>query len=231
MKWAGLAAAAVIVFAAGSASAAQFLVDVTGSYSVSPGLVDSGQPGRFDYSFIADTGLVMAGADETFYFGAFTFATLTLSNPLIVPGQSNYISTIILPTSIQSYLDIGKDAPAAPVQFNKGAFEVDTDGNGAFGSLTERMNTILSFQPPPGVLPPGLASVTYQIQPGDGARGALQVGGAASGPQQNIELELLFTPTTLTISAIPEPATWLMMMAGFAGLGAGLRARRRLAVS
>jgi len=32
---------------------------------------------------------------------------------------------------------------------------------------------------------------------------------------------------TLSISAVPEPATWAMMLAGFGGLGAAMRAARR----
>jgi len=34
-------------------------------------------------------------------------------------------------------------------------------------------------------------------------------------------------PGSLAASAAPEPATWTMLMAGFAGLGAALRTRRR----
>jgi len=34
---------------------------------------------------------------------------------------------------------------------------------------------------------------------------------------------------SVSISAVPEPATWAMMLAGFAGLGAAIRASRRKA--
>ena len=36
---------------------------------------------------------------------------------------------------------------------------------------------------------------------------------------------------TMTITAVPEPATWLMMFVGLGGLGATLRQRRRTAAS
>jgi hypothetical protein len=36
----------------------------------------------------------------------------------------------------------------------------------------------------------------------------------------------------MTLTAVPEPSTWAMMVAGFAGLGfVGWRARRRTAVA
>jgi hypothetical protein len=36
----------------------------------------------------------------------------------------------------------------------------------------------------------------------------------------------------VSLTAVPEPSTWAMMLAGFAGLGyAGLRRRRRAAIS
>ncbi|HEY2355896.1 MAG TPA: PEPxxWA-CTERM sorting domain-containing protein, partial [Phenylobacterium sp.] len=33
------------------------------------------------------------------------------------------------------------------------------------------------------------------------------------------------------VAAVPEPATWTMMLAGFGGLGAALRSKRRRAVA
>lgn len=36
------------------------------------------------------------------------------------------------------------------------------------------------------------------------------------------------TPTSLSISIVPEPTTWATMLAGFAMIGAGLRTRRRV---
>jgi hypothetical protein len=43
----------------------------------------------------------------------------------------------------------------------------------------------------------------------------------------------IFGPVTISVSVttVPEPATWAMMLVGFGGLGAAMRARRRQAVA
>ena len=43
----------------------------------------------------------------------------------------------------------------------------------------------------------------------------------------NLDFSQLYTNGTLSVVAVPEPGTWLMLMAGLAGLGAVTRARRR----
>ena len=42
-----------------------------------------------------------------------------------------------------------------------------------------------------------------------------------------LDLSQLYTNGTLSVVAVPEPGTWLMLMAGLAGLGAVTRGRRR----
>ncbi|MBU3077103.1 PEPxxWA-CTERM sorting domain-containing protein [Sphingomonas sp. XMGL2] len=44
---------------------------------------------------------------------------------------------------------------------------------------------------------------------------------------RNVELTMTATPLA---AAVPEPATWLTMLAGFGLVGAGLRGRRRAAI-
>jgi len=39
------------------------------------------------------------------------------------------------------------------------------------------------------------------------------------------------TASNLTVTQVPEPATWALMVAGFAALGGGLRARRHASVA
>jgi hypothetical protein len=39
------------------------------------------------------------------------------------------------------------------------------------------------------------------------------------------------TPYVFTVTALPEPATWAIMLVGFGGVGVALRTRRRLAIT
>jgi hypothetical protein len=51
----------------------------------------------------------------------------------------------------------------------------------------------------------------------------------ASGYTTTSDPNSLFLGLVATVSPAPEPATWAMMLTGFAGLGAALRMRRKLA--
>jgi hypothetical protein len=46
----------------------------------------------------------------------------------------------------------------------------------------------------------------------------------------NIDEVLAQQTGTLAISAVPEPASWAMMLVGLGGLGGMIRSRRRLGV-
>ena len=37
--------------------------------------------------------------------------------------------------------------------------------------------------------------------------------------------------SNVSLAAVPEPVTWALMLAGFGGLGAAVRARRKIAAS
>jgi hypothetical protein len=64
--------------------------------------------------------------------------------------------------------------------------------------------------------------VAWDINGGPASCGIIQSGtdyGGCGGGEA-------FTLSTSSVSSAPEPATWALMLAGFAGLGAALRARR-----
>ena len=54
------------------------------------------------------------------------------------------------------------------------------------------------------------------------------INGSPDG-NESIDWNLIGTPSTRGGGGVPEPATWAMMLVGFAGLGAMMRSRRKLA--
>lgn len=70
--------------------------------------------------------------------------------------------------------------------------------------------------------------------PGGGSSGSLPGGGGAVTPSPTPTPTATSpvvptpTPTTPPVTAVPEPATWFMMIAGFGFVGGALRRRRRL---
>jgi hypothetical protein len=83
-----------------------------------------------------------------------------------------------------------------------------------------------------------LNGVEFQLTPGSSSPGATFGGWftITLNPGDNFgfyvdSLDSLAGPATMEFANTPEPATWAMMLAGFTGLGALLRGRRRLAAA
>ena len=120
------------------------------------------------------------------------------------------------------------------------------DTTSGFGS-----NSLITYRDVPGTYidPDGLSS-TANISFGTGFFSTLQVGavfyspntfrgpalfdGSRTNPQFNLGTFALtgsvLNPTngTLSVSVIPEPATWAMLLLGFFGIGAAIRSKAKL---
>ena len=111
--------------------------------------------------------------------------------------------------------------PGGPVN---GTFGIDFSAtNGIFGTLNGT-NTALGA----GLFSPAF---TYTILGGTGgflgSTGMFLGTGSINGPLQQLSLNFA---GTINAPAVPEPATWAMMLMGFAGIGFAMRRPRRVAV-
>jgi hypothetical protein len=74
---------------------------------------------------------------------------------------------------------------------------------------------------------PHTTQVTYNGPPGIGVGDSTDISvGFTTTDSGSQTFEVVLTPT---VASVPEPATWAMMLAGFGGLGAVVRPRRRMA--
>ena len=131
----------------------------------------------------------------------------------------------------------GNTSPArsATITINGDSVKI---GGAEYGSLAETSDASSSYQyaeadesakryvysfvnAAPGALPASLTSAySYDVQASDNAFGYFQIGATSAS----------FAPTSVFATATPEPATWAMLLLGFAGLGfVGARARRAAA--
>ena len=56
---------------------------------------------------------------------------------------------------------------------------------------------------------------------------SIEVAWGGTSFNEDTYLKVFFPPSPVEVSAIPEPETWALMVAGSAGLGAVARRRRR----
>ena len=86
-------------------------------------------------------------------------------------------------------------------------------------------NEIENFDPFRPILNAGLTTpVTYAVNPGDIIYGLFSV--PKADPHSGLITAFLI-PSSVTVSAAPEPVSWMMMIAGLGTVGYALRRRRR----
>lgn len=103
-------------------------------------------------------------------------------------------------------------------------FGFDSDGIDTYGAPTNAMDTT-GYGGPDGYFT-GITSA------GGTDSGTVNfIGGIADGGQDYFSLEGALTATSFTATpgAVPEPATWAMMLLGFFGMGTMLRQRSKIA--
>ena len=169
--------------------------------------------------------------------GAAALCTASLANAaLTITGSSG--------TTAGSVLTVGSaDNSTVP---NKVAFDTFTDTAGTYTSFfefTENMTSIGSFSVTAAAL--GAQLTLEQLLPGGGGTALYQAIGSSNsltlvtGPlTAGTTYRFTYTGTAPAggadfsgnaafYSAVPEPATWAMMLLGFGGIGMAMRRRRK----
>ena len=136
----------------------------------------------------------------------------------VLPGFGNGISSL----GNFGYTSNTCVTPGGPVN---GIFGISFSPADSFFGTLNGTNTALGG----GLFSPNF---NYNILGGTGSflgsTGMFLGTGSINGPLQQLTLNFA---GEITAPAVPEPATWLMMLIGLAGIGVGMRRRRRFALT
>lgn len=204
-----LLAVALSVVALAPASAATYILNLNGN--VSGGAAQSFTSGGFTYDVvtIALTGftpLSLAAGDTV-------EALITLDGPLTAPSAGYYNAVDLALISTTGATPVDTDASGTSEFFLGGSSFLtgssNTTSNGAV------FNSFLQF---PGT------SFTFDTVQSNFTVNSL------GGPLVDVDVAYLRTfAVNRAVAAVPEPATWALMIGGFGGIGGTMRYRRRKA--
>jgi hypothetical protein len=203
-------AAASFVFAASQAQAATYDISLTGIATAGSYSSQDIGPTHYDQWVLSLSGLELIDP-ITVQQGDTINATITLDEAFTIPGSVSL-------TSFGFFLG-GPGFPPGDTGFSgTTAFFLTgspvIDGGGGTGTTGQLANTVVFFPPNNGPLTFDSVFSSFTID-------------ELSAPvtlDYGLISYTLFSPN----GAVPEPASWALMLVGFGGLGAVLRARRRL---
>ncbi|HEU0095325.1 MAG TPA: PEPxxWA-CTERM sorting domain-containing protein [Rhizomicrobium sp.] len=189
-------------------------------FTVSPGFQTLGYAFGGGFPVAGDPGVSEGG---NFFFWAGNTAVTTASQLIDLSSIATAIDTgtvgYTLSALLGGYLTQNDDAALSLSFLDTGSL---TLGGGSTGIVTaaDRSNlTALLERSIGGFLPTGTRSIEVLLTQ------RRFVGDSNDGYADNLSLVLKQAPVT---SAVPEPATWAMMLAGFGALGGVMRRRQRV---
>jgi PEP-CTERM motif len=221
----GAALAATMFSAAAANAASVFTVDVwTGapnggasSFIADAAHTPTGAPSA-EFTYTGDINWFVAGPQNTTPSGNLAGAFIPSADISGFTSPSGAYAT--LADFLNSSLSVAGDAYASffritgsyssgtsvsgSISHENGASVYDYLGNAVYSSPSETSEITGNF-----VLPSGSHPFTVDYVEGNGSPSVLN----------------------LSMSGVPEPSTWAMMLMGFGGLGAAMRARRKLATA
>ncbi|HEY3949925.1 PEPxxWA-CTERM sorting domain-containing protein [Phenylobacterium sp.] len=201
---------AVAAIGAGSARADPIRLNLTGAvadYTVIPGFNNGAD--HVDPSFLPLSGVdpngVAVSQDDTFQ------VNVTLDAPLTIPGSVTRTDVVLILNGA-NFPDIDTKIDDAVVDFSDGGVAgLHFD---SFSSSTHGQLSVFTPIFPPDNGPLTFDTITYSFHVSDLSQPA-----TLNGAELDFSL--------LSPAPAPEPAAWALMLVGFGGLGATLRARRQ----
>ena len=171
--------------------------------------------GGFSIAALVVTAAPAQAATEVFNFadnvdGIFAFGTLTTSD------TPNTIGTFDITDITGTVIDARTAAPTVDQISGMIPNFSDPTPTDAFGFIYDNVMP-LNIN---GVLFEGASADIYNLWSTGGTTGELYTYGDGGLPAFDAK-------GTLSVGVVPEPATWAIMLMGFAGLGGALRAVRR----
>ena len=208
-----LAAVSAAALWGGSALAADFTLDLSGlvaNYTTETGFNCCGA--HFDPSFLTLSGLDNDNA-ITVSQGDTITANITLDGPLTIPGSVSR-TNIALFLFGSDFPNISTGTDNATTTFFDGGNQVGQffTGTGTSGSIASTLD----------IFPPNNGPFTF-----DSATFSFTISNLSQSATLNSS-ELDFTRVA-NLPAVPEPASWALMLVGFGGIGAVLRSLGRRA--
>jgi hypothetical protein len=202
-----MAAVAAVVFGAASAHAAIYTENLTGTVlGFNP--ISGFQPGSPDYVYTGEDETLTGWTTPAFpvVAGDEIDVTVTLDNPFTVPASTSWTGLV---------LDLLASSGGGGEENFVWTFFDGATPVAEITSLSTTSGGVSTF----GILnPPNNGAFTFTS--------FTDVITVTTLNTLNVDLTGAFFEE-FQATNVPEPATWSLMLAGFAGLGAALRARRR----
>lgn len=201
-------------------------LSATGATSATGALPDLGsqysdfQVGSVTFHDLTGMGLVLGGADYSWFLPGFDWTTRNPGNDLAVTGMDNLLATFAAPVYSAGFdfVEPGANDPESPYAFGPGYDYV----NSTFAVILLSGSTTVgafAFNPPDNTL--SFAGV-WSDTAFDGLRIVETIGGAGDEYYGQF-----YSGSTVMTSPVPEPSTWGMMGAGLALVGFSVARKAR----
>lgn len=165
------------------------------------------------------------GLDKTYVSGVTDWDTYIASNPIHNMGAYSEWASLSGTTSARVTFDFGEEVTIGQLAF----WDEDSSSNSSVALSTPELGAFYTFRPVESVPGTFTGAQVFGFRPITTRYLTFDFAGCNAGGRYSHTgcglREVAFA--TAAVSAVPEPATWAMMIVGLGGVGAVLRSRRR----